>query len=228
MENELHLHEEIILLALRDKEGTIDLGVNYQYAIGGAILAELLMKGRISLEQVKKKKFVNVVSKESLYDPLIDECLGKIVHAKRRATLQTWVSRFAGLKKLKHRVAKQLCQRGILREDENKLMLIFKRKIYPELNPEPEKKLIEKLKNAIFTDTDLIDPETVVLISLAKSSDLLKIIFDKKELKKRKERIEKIINGEIVGEATKEAIQAMQAAVMVAVFVPTIVASTAR
>ena len=101
MEHELHLHEEIMLLALRDKEGTIDLGVNYQYAIGGAISAELLMKGRIAVEQVRKKKLVHVVNTESLYDPLIDECLGKIVNAKRRATLQTWVSRFAGVKKLK-------------------------------------------------------------------------------------------------------------------------------
>ncbi|HDL19104.1 MAG TPA: GPP34 family phosphoprotein [Bacteroidetes bacterium] len=226
MEYELHLHEEIMLLALRDREGTIDLGVNYQCAIGGAILAELLMTGRIAVEQLKKKKMVNVVNKEKLFDPLIDECLEKMKSDKRRATLQTWVSRFAGVKNMKHRVAKQLCRLDILREDEDRVMLIFKRKIYPELNPAPEKRLIEKLQNAIFTDTETINPKTMVLISLAKSTDLLKIIFDKKELKNRKERIEMIINGELAGKATKEAIQAMQAAVMVAVFVPTIVAVT--
>ena len=41
----LFLHEEILLLALRDEEGTI-AGAMYQYAIGGALLAELLLQTR--------------------------------------------------------------------------------------------------------------------------------------------------------------------------------------
>ena len=39
----LTLHEEILLLALRDEEGTIASGTNYSYALGGAILAELIL-----------------------------------------------------------------------------------------------------------------------------------------------------------------------------------------
>ena len=39
----LFLHEEVMLLALRDEEGTIASGTMYQYAIGAAILAELLV-----------------------------------------------------------------------------------------------------------------------------------------------------------------------------------------
>ena len=34
----LHLHEEILLLALRDKEGTIESGVMYQHAVAAALL----------------------------------------------------------------------------------------------------------------------------------------------------------------------------------------------
>jgi hypothetical protein len=226
MQNTLFLHEEILLLALRDKEGTIASGTMYQYAIGAAVLAELLLSKRIEVDQSSKRKLVNLVSPSPLGDSLIDECLQKVISAKRRAVLQTWVSRFAGVKNLKHRAAQQLCRRGILRVDEDKVLLLFKRKIYPEVNPGPERELIRRLEHAIFTDTRDIDPRTVVLLSLANSTGLLKVVFDKKELKGRKARIKQIVNGEIMGKAATEAIHAMQAAVMVACIMPTLMVTT--
>ena len=225
-QNGLFLHEEVMLLALRDEEGTVASGTMYQYAIGAAVLAELLLNERLTVEQIRKRKLVNLVSSMPLGDPLIDECLEKIGRAKRRAALQTWVSRFAGVKNLKHRVAQRLCDRGILRASEDKILLIFTRKIYPEINPEPERELIERLRQAIFTDIEDIDSRTMILVSLAKSVDLLKVVFDKKELKRRKARIERIIKGEITGKAAAEAIQAMQAAIMVACITPAITAAT--
>lgn len=128
-----------------------------------------------------------------------------------------WVSRFARVKKLKHKIAEQLCKRGILRSGEDDVLLVFSRKIYPEINPEPERQIMDRLRDAIFTDTDQVEPRTVVLLSLAKSTNVLKVNFDKKKLKSRKDRIERIINGEVTGKATKEAIEAMQAAVVVAI-----------
>ena len=61
----LYLHEEIMLLALRDEEGTVEFGSMYGYALGGAILAELLLAGRISVEE-GKRKLVNLVSDEPI------------------------------------------------------------------------------------------------------------------------------------------------------------------
>lgn len=219
----IHLHEEIMLLALRDKEGTVAAGAMYQYAIGGAILAELLLSQHIRAAESGKKTVVKVVNPSPPDDPIIDECLSLVRNSKKPRTLQHWVSRFAGVKKLPHRVAERLCRRGILRADEDKVLLFFTRKIYPEVNPEPERLLIERLSEAIFTDTNDLAPNTVVLVSLANSIGLLNIVFDKKELKKRRDRIEKIVNGEIVGKAATEAIQAVQAAIMSAVIIPTVV-----
>jgi Golgi phosphoprotein 3 len=227
MQNTLFLHEEILLLALRDVEGTIASGgTMYQYAIGAALLAELLLSKRIEVEQSGRKKLVNPVSPTPLGEPLIDECLEKIGNAQRRAVLQTWVSRFASVKNLKHRVARQLCRRGILRANEDKVLLLFTRKIYPEVNPGPERELIRRLEHAIFTETRDVDPRTVVLLSLADSTGLLKVVFDKKMLKSRKARIKQIVNGEITGKAATEAIQAMQAAVMVACIMPAVMTTT--
>jgi hypothetical protein len=134
--------------------------------------------------------------------------------------------KFAGIKKLKHRVAEKLAHRGILKVDQDQVLLIFTRTIYPEVDPRPENEIIERMRRAIFTEIGDVDPRTAVLIALAKAADLLKYSFDKKKLKERKARIEAIANGDLVGQATKEAIQAMQAAVMVAVIIPATVAAT--
>ena len=209
-----------MLLALKDEEGTIASGTMYNYAVGGAIMAELLLSQSIAVDQSKRRKLVSVVSPQLLSDSLIDEWLMKMSSAKRRKTLQDWVSLIANTKDLKHRIALQLCQRGILKMDEKTILLLFTQRIYPEINPEPEREIINRLHSTIFTDTDDIDARTIVLLSLAKSANILPIIFGKKEIKQRKKRIEQIVNGDIAGKATKEAIEAMQAAVMIACMMP--------
>ncbi len=221
----LFLHEEIMLLALRDEKGTVECGSRYNFAMGGAILADLLLAERISIDK-GKKKLVNTASRTPMGDSVIDECRKKIASAKRRANAQTWVQRFSSLKKLHHRVAPGLCKGRILRADEDKILLVFRRQIYPELNPQPERELIERLRKAIFGDSRSIDPRTVTLISLAKAADLLRIPFDKKDLKKRKKRIDQIVNGEMMGKATRQAVEAAQAAVMVACIIPAVTVAT--
>ena len=220
----LFLYEEIMLLALRDEEGTISTGYA-EYVIAGAILAELLLERRISVEDTRKQ-LVAVQNRKSTGDPILDECLGRIAAAKRRGSLQTWVSRLAGTKCLRHKVARRLCDRGILRADEDKVLFIFKRRIYPELDPLPEKKIIDRLRTAIFTNRDRLDPRTVVLVSLANGGDLLNQTFGRKEVKARKQRLEHIVNGELTGKATKEVIAACQTAVMVAAIMPAMMVTT--
>jgi len=219
--NRLPLHEEVLLLALRDDEGTVASGTMYQYAVAGAILSELMLQGRIAVDDSGRKKLAKVIDPRPTGAPLLDECLDKIAATKPKP-LDHWVGKFANIKNLKHRVAVRLCDRGILREEEGKILLVFTRTIYPETDPRPEQEIIERLRRAVFTDTRDLDPRTVVLVSLANSAGILKVVFDKKELKRRKERLEQVINGELMGKAAQEAIQAMEAAVMVAVIIPAV------
>ena len=224
--DELFLHEEILLLALRDEKGTPASGTEYSYGIGGAILAELLLDERIRTVTPKKTPLAELVRSDSFGDPVIDECLEKIRNAKKRASFQTWVSRFAGIKNLRHRVAEGLASRGILRVDTGKVLGIFSRKVYPEVDPGPEKRIIARLRRVIFEGESDVDPRTVALVSIAHHTGMLKVVFDKRELKARKARIEQIMNGDLTAKATKEAIEAMQAAVLVACILPAIIVTT--
>jgi golgi phosphoprotein 3 len=221
--DELFLHEEILLLALKDEEGTLASGTLYNYAVGGAILAELLLGQRIAVDP-SKKKLVSVINPIPLNDCLIDEWLMKMSTAKRPKSLQVWVSQIASTRDLEPRIALPLCQRGILRIEEKTILLLFHQRIYPEISPEPEHRIIDRLHRAIFTNSEDVDARTTVLLSLAKNANLLPVLFGKQNIQQRRARIEQIVNGEITGKATREAIEAMQAAVMVCCIIPVITA----
>lgn len=219
---QLHIYEEILLLALRDKKGTMLFGINYPQALAGALLAELLLNKNIEIEHSGKKKFVKLANQKRTGDKLLDECIEKVAVSKRRARIETWVQRFANIRRLKHKAAQSLCRKGILRMEEDKVLLLFNRKLYPEIDPRPEKQLIDKMYKAIFSNFNEVDPETVILISICSSTGILKHLFDKFKLKESKKRIKEITSGSMIGQATKDAVEAMQAAIMVATIIPAV------
>jgi len=214
MQSTLFLHHEVMLLALHETQGTVLRGIKYQYAIAGAVLAELLLNKRITLNPSGKKQIVEPFSEEQLGEPLIDRCLEKIGSSKSQASLGTWISRLATARNLNDRVAQQLTKRSVLRAARGRVLLVFKRSIYPQVDPGPRSALVEQLRNAVLTDAMHIAPRTVILLSIANSTGLLTVVFDKNELNTRKGRIEQIVEGEIIGRATREAIEAMRTEVV--------------
>ena len=210
----LHLYEEILLLALKDREGTVASGTWYIQALAGALMAELLLEGHISLAG---KTVVAHATKTG--DDLLDESLQLIAGAKRRRTPASWLSKLSSLRDLKHRAAESLCSRGILAADRKKVLHFFERRIYPELDHAPEQVVVERMQQALFGKESRVDPCTAVLISLAYHTGILGAAFDKKELKRRKARIQRVIEGDAIGAAAKEVVQAIQAAVLVSAVV---------
>ncbi len=220
--NKLHLYEEVLLLALRDKQGSVHFGIHYQFALAGALVAELMLTNKIAVEANGRRKFVVLVNGDPTGDEILDECLEKLKAAKRRQQVQVWVRRFSQIPRLKHRAASSLVKRRILKLEEDQVLFLFRRKLYPEIDPRPEKRILDRMRDAIFTDKRDIDPHTLVLIAICDSTGLLKANLDKKRLRERKRRIKQIVEGVLVGKATKEAVEAMQAAVMVATIIPAV------
>lgn len=212
-----------MLLSLKDEKGTDEPGAQYPFAIGGAIVAELMMMERIGVRGTDKAKVVVVKSRKSTGDALLDECLERIKTSKKPYPIRHWIGAFACLDGLKHRVAQNLCDKRILRMDQDKVLLLFTRRIYPETDPQPERAIIDRLHRAIFGPRSEVDPRTVVLISLAHRTHILESAFDKIDLEARKKRIENIIRGERTGEIAWEMLEAMNAALLVTtVIIPTV------
>jgi len=221
----LPLYEEILLLALEDDAGTTSGAGFYPKAMGGAVLAELAMTGAILISDDKHKK-VTLGRRGPLSDPILDECLTMIAEQKKSKKAAEWVMKFSNLKDLKNRAARQLVEKGVLTEETDTVLRVFKRTIYPEVDGGPEKELRGRLEKAIFTGTPNMEARTVVIIALAQAAGMLNKVFPKKKLKERKKRLEQLTSGQLAGKATKEAVQAVQAAIMVAAIMPAVFVAT--
>ena len=222
----LRLFEEILLLELDDDKGTTNIDSWVKTEMGGAILAELVMTGAITISDDKKKHVRRVAGFRKPTDPILAEALTKIKEAKKPKKASDWVQKFASIKDLKNRGARQLVKKGVLKEKTGTVLKIFHRTIFPESNPGPEQDLRHRMEQAIFSNASEVDPGTVVIIALAQATGMLKKVFEKKRLKTRKKRLEDLSSGQVVGKATKEAVEAIQAAVLICTMVPVITAST--
>ena len=225
--HDLHLHEQLLLLVLRDRKGTVDYRAGfYNLAMGGAILAELALAGVIRIEE-SRKAFVEATPVTGRpRDEIMAEALDRVRNSKRRRRASSWVSTFGNLKRLRHRTALGLCRRGILRTKESQILLVFRRKLYPTIDPGPERELIARLREAVMGDGE-IEAGLGVILSLAHATGSLRIHFERKELKARKARLKAITKGEVFGlapghpaasvAATQHAVRAAVAASQAAV-----------
>jgi len=233
---ELWLHEEVLLLALKDEKGTPHSSM-YTIAMGGAILAELLLDERFVLEEKPRKKpikpgkkpsyLVAIDNPKQLADPVLDECLHRVATSKKARSPQDWVTRFGQIKDLRRRVAVGLCRKGILREREDRILVLFRRTAYPTLDAAAERKVVERLRDAVAGDSMELDARTAVLVAMANGTGILKHVLGKGIVKQRKDRIKEIGEGDIVGEATKAAVEAAQAAIIAATTAASVAATTA-
>lgn len=220
----LHLYQELTLLALKDEKGTLSI-YNFPHVAGCALLAELILENRLTVED-SKKKLVTLASDQPLGDPLLDEALQLVTSAKKRRRIADWISKFSRTKNILQRSANSLCDLGILRQAEGKVLFVFSRKVFPEVNPKPEKQIIARLEKTIFGDSETVSPRDTILLSLADAAGLLDPIFTCKRLRPQRKRIKRIVAGDLVGQVSREITAAIQAAIIVsAVVVPTVATS---
>jgi hypothetical protein len=166
-------------------------------------------------------KQILVLNDAVLGDELIDEALALVANSKDAHHMQHWLLQFTALPILLSRAASSLVARGIVSEEKSRILWIIPSTRYPELNPEPERLLIERMERAIFGEPTELDARTVIAISLADKTGLLQLVFDKADLDRRREHIDAIIAGEHLAQISQEAIQSLVTALAAsAIFVP--------
>ncbi len=219
MTKQLPLHHEVLLLALSDDKGTFNAGM-YLYAVAGAMVSELMLQERIICND-DKPQTVAVINDAPTEFPELNELLEMIDQAPTHQGLQHWVSTAAGFKDLSHRVAKALCQQGILKPGERKILFVFSQRVYPELDGTWEDHIRSRMADTMFHPGTKPDVRTAALIAFAYHADLLKPNFVPEELRQHKFRIKQLASGNILASgATKATIEAMQAAIMTAAILP--------
>ena len=206
------LPEEVLLVALHST-GALR-GFHTNYALGGAVLGELLLRGEVGIKGAGRKERVIMVEDAADGGSLLDECRSLVRDAKRLRAPAAWVAAFARTKKLTHQVAEPLRSRGVLRAKETRVLWVFPRRLYLQMDRRPRREAVERLHTAIFgSDANPgLDPRTTALLALADAVGLLRPVFGWKPIWRRRAHIKQLVRHDPVGRAVRGAVHAAAAA----------------
>ncbi|WP_250000628.1 GPP34 family phosphoprotein [Actinoplanes sp. M2I2] len=217
----MNLVEEFTLLAYDDDGTPLTDGTHLDHGLGGGLLLELAMAGRVD---VADKKVV-VLDESPTGDPLIDAALMRIVADDKPRKPGHWVSKFA--QETRPRVLDRLVAEGILRVEKDKVLWVFPRTRYPAahgVEPVQETAARDRMRHAVL-GTGEVEPRTAALCALVAATDLDKKVFADLDRKVVETRLREIGDGAWAATAVKRAIDEIQVAVMVAIVASTTAAT---
>ncbi len=209
---DLRLHEELLLLSLHDRKGSIRVS-SLGMALGAGLLAELVLEGRAVYERGAKpsKDRILPADPKPLTDAVLDGALAKLRKAKKPRAPKAWVMSFSQITGLRKQIGTALSRRGILRERRARVLGVFPWTYFPQLDPSAKRRVVERLRTAVEEDGE-VDERTALLVAIAASTGILKLHVGKPVMKTRKARIEGLVAAHPLGAATKQAVEAAQAA----------------
>lgn len=225
---ELSLAEEYLLLALDDASGRPLLsGQHLQFALAGAATAQLTLRGALDVSDGadggQKGRF-RVTGRATPSDPLEREILERLDGRRPKdAIRKNGQGSFA--RTLRDALQQGLAARGVLREEQVKVLGLFPSTTWPAHDPAPEAAVRERVL-AVLTGSADVDATTAALVSLLLATDLTRKVFPDQDRRALKRRAKEIAESQWAGAAVKRAIDDVNAAV-IAVMVTTTGAATA-
>jgi hypothetical protein len=216
----LNLGEELMLLALHDKKGTVlsSASMSLKYGLSGAVLMELVLRGKLRAD----KKNLVIVDAALTGDDILDEALTKIKQSKRDRNIKYWVGKLSrGIKDFKGRLLDRLIGKGILRKEKRRILGAIPSRRYPMKDTKAEQEVRNRIRAVILGGANL-DPRIVMLISLVRACGLVNEIFSREERKLAGKRLKEITKKELIGKVVSDMVAEIMAAI-----VACIVASTA-
>jgi hypothetical protein len=142
------LGEDLLLLALDDEGGKVGWqdSSGLPYALVGALLAELALRERITLDA----KHLVVTDASPTGDDLLDEALHRMAESKKPHDAKHWVTALHGkIKHLQRRLEDRLVAAGIVRREEHRVLWVFPAQRYPAVDNAPEEALREQLRAVV-------------------------------------------------------------------------------
>ena len=217
----LNLMEELLLLALDDEKGKIisSSSCALPYGLRGALLLELFIAGKIDI--VDKK--IVVINRNNTGNEVLDNALNIINTYHKQKTVKFWITKLTSkMKGLRKDLLNELITKGILEQQDKKVLWVIPATRYPTKNPVIENRVRKRIIDIVLHDEQL-DERSSMLISLIKACELIKEVFPKDNLKDAKKKIKNIIQDEKVGKAiTSQVSDEIMATIMVLMVATTI------
>jgi len=209
--------EDMLLLLLDDRKGTVVGTSHPQTVLGGAVLVELAMAGAVTVEEkagLWRQTRVHAVPGVLPDDPLLRAALATVAEKVRSA--QDLVTRLG--KGLQDELAARLERRGILRRTEGRALGLFPRTRWPVVDTTHEDAVRRALTAALVQGVTP-EPRTAALIALFSAIDRAHKVVDHEGLPagQVRKRAKEIAQGAWAAKAVKDSIAASTAAVTAAV-----------
>jgi len=219
----LLLAEEIFLLAHHEESGKASGTLALDSGLAGALLLDLAAEELVAADGKALTALVGAPS-----HPLLAAAHAELLHSDKPRTAAHWVNRLpAALKPLRSQVGQSLAERGVLAEQHRKVLGLIPTTSWPEVDPEPERELRQRLACVLVEDA-LPDARTALLVSLLRALGLVRGLVHKEHRRHADSRAKDIAAQCATASATSTAVsrsvQAVQSAIMVAVIIPTITA----
>ena len=218
--------EDLLLLLLDDVSGkaTTDR-TRLDYALGGAVLLELAMAGRVDVTEKEGwlgKQRVVVVDPAPMGDSVLDDAAAALSTGKPRDP-QSAVTSLS--KRLRATLLGRLAERGVLRREEDRVLGVFPRERWPANDATHERQLRARLHDVLIVGL-ASDARTSALIALLSAIDQAHKVIDVSDRKAVKARAKEIAQGAWAGAAVRKAVQAAESAVVAATVVATAATSS--
>jgi anti-anti-sigma factor len=204
----LTVAEEIYLLALDESRGVLKPIPSFalDYALGSALLMELALCDRIDTDLTTLK----VTSTEPIGEPLLDDTLLELQQKTEPQPTSFWLERLTARKKqIAERVLAQLIRKGILKQENRRLLWVFETHRYPLMDDREVKEVRTRLRELILGD-DIPDSRDVVLISLGNACRLLDDLFTDKENDQVQSRIAALARLDLIGHEMANSIREIE------------------
>ncbi|MFE6697507.1 GPP34 family phosphoprotein [Streptomyces sp. NPDC057718] len=210
------LAEEIMLLSLDDESGAVRERQACQSAVAGGVVLDLVLAGRVSVDQGR----ITVVDTAPTGDRLLDDRLRMIdiwVAGKRKPPKVTeWLTKDS--RKAVEAAVQALRERGLVSEEQRKVLGLFPVRRFPEADGTVERELRARLEGLVLRHVQP-DDRSAGLVALLHGAKLHRLAFPGLPRREVIPKMREISEGQWAGDSVRKAIQEMQAAMAAVVLV---------
>jgi hypothetical protein len=208
----LTLFEELFLLAFHEDKGKLIPSTmeNLPVGLAGAMLTELVLNGRLQVEENHRLILQDV---SPIEDEILDAALEKIQSSERPRKVSYWVNQLNEKpKKLFDQLEERLEAKGILLRDESNLISMPSQDELDGHNATARYWLKRRLRGLALTDQD-VELRGLALLNLVQACDFIDLIFTKDERKIARRRIYELLVGTALSNGQAQAIEEIGRAV---------------
>ena len=203
----LALTEKLLLLSIEDDAGEVIPFASeaLRFGLAGAILAELSLLGKVTVQDKEL-----ILTEESLTgEELLDEVLILISDEEAPQKVTYWI-RVLSTKKLKKKVIARLAAKNVVALEEKHFAWVL-----PSAEGTPPggsaKYGLKLHLRAVILAGEEPQPTDLVLLSLLKACRMLDLVFTRDELKAARKKVDERVKTEVFGKAVTKAITAQDA-----------------